>query len=168
MIDNHAKNAVVVASKLSGSLAQTIWSYLGLFRVPNSNRVLSWERVCRLILELDALVKAKDIQWDGGRIYANSPRYWEEAVKTMLETEAVGKLKRPIKNHNYLRAVAYEKASREFEREVAEKEKRASFRAVSIEKHEDKTDLSERQMYTLKKLQEINTKLAEKFKEKEI
>lgn len=112
LADADAKAAVVAVSALPGDLPRLVWSYLGLFRKPGSSRVLTWQRVGRVVTELAALVAEPETQWKSGRVVPNAPRFWAEAIQTVLDKDAIGKLERPLDGHNYLRAVAYDIAEK--------------------------------------------------------
>lgn len=107
LVDDDAKRAVVAVGKLPGDLPRLCWAYLGLFRKPASTRVLTWERVGRIVAELADLVAEKDMSWKGQRVVPSRPDYWAQGIQAMLDSDAMGKLERPLDGHNYLRAVVY-------------------------------------------------------------
>ncbi|NLW80738.1 MAG: hypothetical protein GXY42_03580 [Desulfovibrionales bacterium] len=112
LVDDDAKRAVVAVGKLPGDLPRICWAYLGLFRKPESPRVLTWERVGRIVAELAELVAEKDMSWKGQRVVPSRPEFWAKGIQTMLDRDVHGKLERPIDGHNYLRAVVYEIAEK--------------------------------------------------------
>ena len=112
LTDDDAKRAVVAVGALPGDLPRLCWAYLGLFRKPGGSKVLTWERVGRIVAELAAMATEPDIQWKGQRVVPNRPEFWAQGIQTMLDRDAVGKLERPLDGHNYLRAVAYEIAEK--------------------------------------------------------
>lgn len=112
LVDSDAKAAVTAVGKLPGDLPRLTWSYLGLFRKPASSRVLTWERVGRIVAELADLVVEKDMSWKGQRVVPSRPEYWVQGIQAMLDRDAQGKLERPLDGHNYLRAVVYEIAEK--------------------------------------------------------
>jgi hypothetical protein len=107
LVDSDAKAAVTTVGKLPGDLPRLCWSYLGLFRKPGSTRVLTWERVGRIVAELADLVAEKEMTWKGQRVVPGRPEFWAQGIQAMLDSDAQGKLERPLDGHNYLRAVVY-------------------------------------------------------------
>jgi len=87
-------------------------NYIKLFRKPSSPRGLGWGRARKLVAELAALVTAQEIGWDSNPGLTNRPGYWEAALGVILEREALGKVQRPLTNHNLLRCIAYEQAAK--------------------------------------------------------
>lgn len=112
LVDSDAKAAVTAVGKLPGDLPRLCWAYLGLFRKPASARVLTWERVGRIVAELADLVAEKDMSWKGQRVVPSRPEFWAQGIQAMLDRDAQGKLERPLDGHNYLRAVVYEIAEK--------------------------------------------------------
>lgn len=127
------KKALAVITGLPGNLPRLAVRYLALFRKPDSDRALTGPRVLKIVSGLRDLATARDIQWKGGRVHANRPEYWEQAISTMLERADAGKLLRPLDGHNYLRAIAYELADKEFEAGHREKEVQAATRTATAE-----------------------------------
>ena len=83
--------------------------YIGLFRKPGSDRGMSWERASKLLTELAALINAGWVQWDRGVSRPITPSVWADAMETVID-----QLKEPpLKNHNYLRSIAYKRANRQ-------------------------------------------------------
>jgi hypothetical protein len=122
LADADAKAACKMVDALPGELPRLIWSYLGLFRKPGSPRAMTWSRALRIIRQLDGYIRDPRTQWKGGRVVDNRPEYWAEGIKAVMERDAHGKLKRPLDGHNYLRAIAYEIAERNFETAHRKKE----------------------------------------------
>lgn len=122
------KRALAELLSLPGDLPRQTVKYLALFRKPGSDRALTGPRVLKIIEELKGLVMSEQIQWKGGRIYANKATYWSQAIQAMLDRESQGKLERPLDGHNYLRSVAYSLAEKSFEQAHREKEKSRSHR----------------------------------------
>jgi hypothetical protein len=77
--------------------------YLGLFRV--GSRGLSWKRALRILQELQDLVGAGTVHWEGGETRPAPPALWAEVMGEMCE-----KGKRELDSHNYLRKVVWTKA----------------------------------------------------------
>lgn len=128
LADADAKAAVLAVSNLPGDLPRLAWAYLGLFRRPGSSRVLTWERVGRIVSELAALISDPSTQWKGGRVVPNRPEYWSQAMQMVLDRDAAGKLERPLDGHNYLRAVAYEVAEKAWHAGNVRRESEAQYR----------------------------------------
>jgi len=127
------KKALAIITELPGGLPRLVVRYLALFRKPGSDRALTGPRVLRVVSGLRDLAVSNDIQWKSGRVHANKPQYWEQAINTMLERADAGKLERPLDGHNYLRAIAYELADKDFEGAHREKETRAATRPAASE-----------------------------------
>lgn len=128
MTDDDAKRAVVAVGKLPGDLPRLTWSYLGLFRKPASSRVLTWERVGRIVAELAGLVAEPETAWKGQRVVPNRADYWAQGMQAVLDRDAQGKLERPLDGHNYLRAVVYEIAEKAWHQGNVRREKEAQTR----------------------------------------
>lgn len=96
-----ARTALVALAELHGSqrLAAVALRYLALFAP--EKRTLSLDRVATLLTELGDLVRPARVEWQG-RIWAAPLDSWIAGMEQML---ADPKIRRPIKNHNYLRAV---------------------------------------------------------------
>ncbi|NCC91713.1 MAG: hypothetical protein EOM10_00290 [Opitutae bacterium] len=130
--DADAKRAVVAAGALPGELPRLVWSYLGLFRRPDAGRAMAWRRAATLLGDLAALANEPEAQWKGQRVVPNAPRFWAEAIQLLLDRDAAGKLDRPLENHNYLRAVAYEIAEKAWHQGNVVREKEAQHRPASV------------------------------------
>lgn len=128
LVDDDAKRAVVAVGKLPGDLSRLCWAYLGMFRKPASTRVLTWERVCRIVAEFADLVAEKDMSWKGQRVVPSRPEFWAQGIQAMLDRDAQGKLERPLDGHNYLRAVVYEIAEKAWHQGNVKRENEAKFR----------------------------------------
>jgi hypothetical protein len=128
LVDDDAKRAVVAVGKLPGDLPRLCWAYLGMFRKPASPRVLTWERVGRIVAELADLVAEKDMSWKGQRVVPSRPEFWAQGIQAMLDRDAQGKLERPLDGHNYLRAVVYEIAEKAWHQGNVKRENEAKFR----------------------------------------
>lgn len=123
--DVDAKAAVVAAAALPGELHRLVWSYLGLYRKPDAKQVMTWQRAERLIKELASLVNDPQIQWDGGRVVANGPDYWAQAIQRVLD---MPNLRRPLEGPNLIRKIAYELAEKQWHQGNVTREKEARFR----------------------------------------
>lgn len=81
-----------------------ILNYLSLFR-PGTGRSLQWRRALRLVEDLAALVADGRVQFGRNVARPCPPRLWREAIEKMLGNPPK---QLPMKNHNYLLAVAWE------------------------------------------------------------
>lgn len=96
-----ARQALVALADLHGSqrLASMAIRYLALFAP--EKRTLTMDRVATLLIELGDLVRPARVEWEG-RTHAAPLDSWVAGMELML---ADTKIRRPLKNHNYLRAV---------------------------------------------------------------
>ena len=140
LADADAKAAVLAVSNLPGDLPRLTWAYLGLFRRPGASRVLTWERVGRVVSELTALVSEPETQWKGQRIVPNHSKYWSQAMQMVLDRETAGKLERPLDGHNYLRAIAYEIAEKAWHAGNVRREAEAQYRPAQTRPPQAKPD----------------------------
>lgn len=128
--DAMARRAMLIAIDLPPSVSRWALSYLALFR-PNppqppfakggATRGLGWKRAARLLEQLRELVEAPEISWGQGVARPNDPRAWAQAMDQMC---ARPPKELPLRNHNYLRAIAYKIADQtdaEAERAIEEK-----------------------------------------------
>ena len=106
--DADARRALQLVATLDRDVARLALPYLSLFR-PKAGRGLFWARVCRLLEQLKLLVETPEISWGPRPHLANSPAVWARAIEKLL---AQPPSDLPLKNHNYLRVVAYEIAER--------------------------------------------------------
>ena len=116
-LDQDARATVAAIVSLPQGLPSQAMRYLGLFRRADSPRGLSWGRARRLVAELAELVNAQELSWDNNPAHRNRVVYWEHALAVILEREGLGKIKRPLMNHNLLRCIAAEQAAKEAEAE---------------------------------------------------
>jgi hypothetical protein len=90
-------------------------AYLGLFR--KHGKALPWKRALTLIKGLKDLVAMDTVQWEREETRPITAVIWGQAMEATIDAGPQG-----LKNHNYLRHVAWEKAAelaakREQERE---------------------------------------------------
>lgn len=97
LTDAAARQAVAAALALPG-LGDRLVRYLGLFR-PTGGRGLTWDRVARLLEELNAAVAAGQIERHGQHWPAPLD-YWKLALDQMLDSRPT--LILPLKSHGYL------------------------------------------------------------------
>ncbi len=101
--DSTAREAVVAVASLPAPLHLSTLRYLALFRPAKS--ALSWKKVLRLVGEINDLAQVGYVSIQGQIDRNCPPRIWAAAMDDMVERQ--GAIKRPLKNHNYLRQVAY-------------------------------------------------------------
>lgn len=108
-------------SKLPAPVMRNALPYLGLFR--QGNKALPWRRALKIVSSLKELVAEDAIHWDGGETRPVTAEIWGNAIEATLTRNPKG-----LKNHNYLRHVAYELAAglaskKEKEREDARRKR---------------------------------------------
>jgi len=112
--DQSIRRCMALVAGLPGPVARHAVAYLGLFRpLPDAAGKappLRWAKALRLVEELAGQVSEPYVSWDRKPARPSTPRHWGLALETVLERAARGGLKRPLANHNYLRAVVYEVA----------------------------------------------------------
>jgi hypothetical protein len=108
--------------KVPGSLQDRVIPYLGLFR--QGERGLTPVRAARVLQQLVGILEPGTIRWEGGEERPCPHHVWAEALDATLQRRPKG-----LKNHNYLRHVAWEmaaphaaKAERDRERSLAGRE----------------------------------------------
>jgi hypothetical protein len=79
-------------------------SYLGLFR--QGTKALPWRRALTIARSLKELVEMKTVHWQGGETRPCTAEIWGKALEATLASGPKG-----LKNHNYLRHVAWEMAA---------------------------------------------------------
>jgi hypothetical protein len=99
-------------------LRQTL-AYLGLFR--KNGKSLSWPQALGLARDMRSLVETGTVHWQGCETRPCTAEIWAAAMEATLAAAPKG-----LKNHNYLRQVAWEKAEElarktETDRETARK-----------------------------------------------
>lgn len=104
--DATARQALALSLDMPSPIQAELASYLALFRP--QKRVLSWGKIKRTVVELDKLVKDDRLTWDRQPPVKCPPRVWAEAMQVVVDRQPAT----PLKNHNYLRAVAYELAAK--------------------------------------------------------
>ena len=113
--------ALTTVAKLPREVAPLALRYAALFR-PKGPRGLSWQKASRVLKELHELVTAGTVSWEGRELPA-SPEVWARALEIVLEAG----IEPPLKNHNYLRHVAFEQAKKRKARAEAEAERRRAY-----------------------------------------
>ena len=97
LTDAAARQAVAAALALPG-LGDRLVRYLGLFR-PAGGRGLTWDRVARLLEELNTALAAGQIERHG-QVWPAPLDYWKLALDQMLDSRPT--LTLPLKSHGYL------------------------------------------------------------------
>ncbi len=101
--DAVTREAIMAIAKLPPPMHLATLRYLTLFRPGKS--ALSWKRVLRLVGEVSALAAAGYVSVQGRIDRDCPPRIWAAAMDEMVERRSA--IKRPLRNHNYLRQVAH-------------------------------------------------------------
>ena len=96
LTDAAARQAVVAALALPG-LGDRLARYLGLFRP--AGRGLTWDRVARLLEELNAAMATGQIERHG-QVWPAPLDYWQLALDQILDSRP--SLTLPLKSHGYL------------------------------------------------------------------
>ena len=100
--DADARRALAALCNLPKEVQPVSFRYLALFRP--GQKALSWARAVKLLEELNELIRPG---WVGGKGQVDRdcpPALWAEAIERMA---VIPGLARPLKNHNYLRQVAW-------------------------------------------------------------
>ena len=108
--EEEARAAMAVAVELPRGVGRWALAYLALFRPQTADRgprALGWKRVRRVLEEIRDLVAAPEIAWAQKAARPNSPEVWARAMEQMC-CHPPSRL--PLKNHNYLRTIAYDLA----------------------------------------------------------
>lgn len=124
---NDAKAREVLAAIAAMEQPTLVVRYLGLFRP--ASRGLAWDRAGRAVADLRGLLGAAELAWKGGRPLPVRPGLWFSAMEIVVEKEAAGKLVRPLKDHNFLKAVAYDLAAKQDGQAEKEREEKLRYRA---------------------------------------
>jgi len=108
--------------KLPSPVLQQCLPYLGLFR--QGTRALPWRRALVIIRSLHDLVEPRTVHWQGGETRPCTPEIWAKAMESTIAAGPKG-----LKNHNYLRKIAWEQAAElatkaEADREAARQRRR--------------------------------------------
>jgi len=100
--DMATRDTIAAMLALPAPVGKVVLAYLGLFR-PVS-RALTWRKAHRITSELAALIAPGWVQVQGKPDRPCPPHIWAMAMEQMV---AMGTIKRPLPNHNYLRQVAW-------------------------------------------------------------
>lgn len=124
--------------------------YLGLFR--RGTNALPWKRAQVLIRSLKDMIAEGTVHVQGGETRPCNAAIWGAAMEATIDARPQG-----LKNHNYLRHVAWDKAAELAAH--AEKETEAAKRRKAQEREGDLTSLSEE---TRKGIEAMKTQLGVK------
>ncbi|HRR42219.1 MAG TPA: hypothetical protein P5244_13370 [Syntrophales bacterium] len=104
MNDSIIRNFFDVAMRLPSPVQIRTLHYLGLFR--QGGKALPWRRALTLAKSLRDLTEQETVHWQGGETRPVTPAIWGRAMEATLASGPKG-----LKNHNYLRHVAWEMAA---------------------------------------------------------
>jgi hypothetical protein len=160
--DTTQRETLAVVVKLPQSLPEVAFSYLSLFRPAKSS--LSWSKAKRVAGELAKLVATGHIQVDSRPVRPCPASVWKKAIEEMLDRR--DRLSRPLKNHNYLRQVAYDLADQADAHN--EKTREAQHRTASrISQDHGQLDLATYQALSAKEKQFLPANVRARFEEGE-
>jgi len=106
--DENWRKFAAAFAKLPCGLQSPALQYIALFR-PQKRR-LTAARALRIINELNELVAGEYLRTGDGPVRRCPPEVWAAAMMSMAEKDPP--LKRPMKNHNYLKKVAWDLAGK--------------------------------------------------------
>jgi hypothetical protein len=102
--DSVARQVLQVACSLPKAVSGVLLPYLGLFRP--EKQALRWSKALKLVNELKTMIDLGHIQIQGKVARPCPPHLWAQAMEQMADRRPVMTL--PLKNHNYLRQVAWQ------------------------------------------------------------
>lgn len=106
--DATIRQCLQIVAEMPSYVSRHVLAYLGCFRPAGSTHGLKWPKTYRLLLELKELVEQTYISWDRKPARPNQAKFWAQGIELVLERLNQGRLKLPLENHNYLRAIAYD------------------------------------------------------------
>jgi len=104
--DADARQAMAELVKLPQEIQPVCFRYMRLFRPVNQS--LRWAKVVKLLAELREMIGAGYVHVQGKPDRNCPPVIWLAAMTQMTEREST--LSLPMKNHNYLRQIAWQLA----------------------------------------------------------
>lgn len=121
MNDSTIRNFFEALVKLVSPVQIRTLHYLGLFR--QGGKALPWRRALTLVKSLRDLTEQETVHWQGGEQRPINAEVWGRAMEATITSSPKG-----LKNHNYLRHVAWEMAAElaaraEEEREAARRKR---------------------------------------------
>jgi len=118
--------------------------YLGLFR--QGMKALPWRRALVLVRSLNDLVEAGAVHWQGGETRPCDAETWGRAMEATVASGPKG-----LKNHNYLRHVAWELAAELAARAETDREEARRRRGRDEDGPEPLSDTARQAIAALKK-----------------
>lgn len=115
--DGKARAAVSAALALPAGIGDRVIRYLGLFRP--QQRGLSWDRVTRILEELNGAIVAAEVQRDG-KTYPAPADVWAMALDEVLDRR--DKLDLPLAGHGYLFEIVAATSRKSTERRLQQQE----------------------------------------------
>ena len=149
--DVEARKTIQAIIALPREVAIESMFYLGLFRP--QQRSLSWRVALRIVQDLAALVAAGYVQVQGKPARPCPASIWAQGMRQMVEQR--GTLTRPMKNHNYLRQIAWqlaEKLDADLEHRRVREDHGGTPRAHHGQEPREEVVLSEAEKQTLARL----------------
>jgi len=95
------------------SIPVDITEYIQLFQP--REKLMQPKRELKLVVDVNNMVRIGHVQWKDGVPRNADPSVWAEAIAVMLKR----KLKLPMTNHNYIRAIAWEIADERYRKAYA-------------------------------------------------
>ena len=120
--------------QLPAPVLRQVLPYLGLFR--KHGKALPWAKALIIIRGLQELVQEKTVHWQGGETRPATADLWGQAMEATIAAKP-----KELKNHNYLRNVAWEKAAELAAKQETDREKRRQIRR--LEKEDGPAPMSE-------------------------
>jgi hypothetical protein len=104
MNDATIRNCLEAIIRLSSPVQIRVLHYLGLFR--QGGKALPWRRALTIVKSLRDLTEQETVHWQGGETRPITADVWGRAMEATIASSPKG-----LKNHNYLRHVAWELAT---------------------------------------------------------
>lgn len=98
------RQCMAVIAELPREVSAVVLNYIGLFR-PGTGRAVTPNKAQRLLVELRELLDRRYVVTTGKVARPCPPAIWAQAMEQMLDNRE--RLRLPMKNHNYLRQVAW-------------------------------------------------------------
>lgn len=125
--DELCRATLALVASLPTPLPKTVLGYLSLFRPGKTG--LTWKKALRLAEEIARLTACGYVNVQGKVDRPCPPRIWVQAMEQMVEKRIT--LSLPLKNHNYLRQVAWQLADQEDARSEQQSQTHRATRIVS-------------------------------------
>lgn len=93
-----------ICSQLPTEISRRVLAYFGLFRPISGVRPMAWSTTRTHAEALKELVEMNGIEWNRGPAHPNNPLAWAAAMDRAMQNPT---LDLPLKDHNWLRKVAY-------------------------------------------------------------